>query len=249
MGRLSSLTVKRENLSIQEIEVMYRLMTKYYLNVTEEVFLRDLMEKDQVILMSDAKTMELKGFSTFMTFQILIAGSLKKAIFSGDTIIDREYWGEQELSRSFSRYLLSVSDTSAEPAFWFLICKGYKAYRYLPLNFKNFYPRYDMPTPFCEQSILDAFANHKFSDKYDKARGIVSFSQDAECLKAGIADVTEARMKNPHVQFFVNNNPGYKKGDELACLARLSHENFTKAFYRVALYKEKSCEANHVHSC
>lgn len=246
MGRLLGTTVARVALCAKDVEAMFRLMTRYYLNVSMEIFLRDLVEKDQVILLRDVETYELKGFSTFMSFCVSASGELNRAIFSGDTIIDQEYWGEQELSRSFSRFLLSVSETSMEPAFWFLICKGYKTYRYLPLNFHQFYPRYDMATPPYEQAVLDEFSSFKFPSEYNREKGTISFSCASECLREGVADVTEAKMQNPHVRFFVKKNPGYRWGHELACIARLSCENFTKAFYRSALHKEKNSEADSV---
>ena len=52
-------------------------------------------------------------------------------------------------------------------------------------------------------------------------------------LHAGIADVTEGRLHDPQVRFFVRSNPGHERGDELCCLAPLGRANFTRAAYRV----------------
>ena len=237
MGKLFGRTVGRETLSKVEVDMMYKLMTRYYNNVNEIIFQKDLMEKDQVILLEDSRTGELRGFSTFMSFDVSVDCQSVRAIFSGDTIVEREYWGDFELLRSFCRYLNHVANTSVVPAYWFLICKGYKTYRYLPLNFKQFYPRYDTDIPQYEKSILDALAFHKYPLEYDAQRGIIGFSSPSECLKEGVAEITEARLSNPHIKFFLERNPSHQSGDELACVARLSHENFTKAFYRSALYR------------
>ncbi len=70
-----------------------------------------------------------------------------RAFFSGDTIIDRRYWGSLALERTWLRFLYSRID--AEPSarwFWFLICKGY-ALRYLPIYFATIIPPLSRPRP------------------------------------------------------------------------------------------------------
>ena len=45
-------------------------------------------------------------------------------------------------------------------------------------------------------------------------------------LRAGIADITPERLKDPYVQFFVERDPHYHLGEELCCLAPLTRANF-----------------------
>jgi hypothetical protein len=48
-----------------------------------------------------------------------------------------------------------------------------------------------------------------------------------------MAEVPAHRLRDPHVAFFLQRNPGYRQGDELACLADIAKENFTRLAWRV----------------
>ncbi len=48
-----------------------------------------------------------------------------------------------------------------------------------------------------------------------------------------MADVTEQRLGDPHVEFFVRANPGHADGDELVCLTELTPTNLTPAGRRM----------------
>ena len=98
MGKLFGRTISQKTLSRVEVSAMHSLMTRYYDNVDEAIFQKDLMEKDQVILLEDNQTGQLKGFSTFMSFDVSVDCQSVRAIFSGDTIVEREYWGDFGLS-------------------------------------------------------------------------------------------------------------------------------------------------------
>ena len=73
---------------------------------------------------------------------------------------------------------------------------------------------------------------YKFGDEYDAERGVIRFHQAAP-LQSGVAEITPQRLKDPHVAFFVQANPGHAHGDELACLAELSRGNLTPAGARM----------------
>jgi hypothetical protein len=84
------------------------------------------------------------------------------------------------------------------------------------------------------QARLDALALARFGAQYDPARGIVRFAAGATPLRPGVADVDAGRLRNPHVRFFLERNPGHDQGDELVCLTRIHPDNFTAAGQRVA---------------
>ena len=48
-----------------------------------------------------------------------------------------------------------------------------------------------------------------------------------------IVPLTRERLRDPHVRFFAERNPGHTRGDELCCLAPLTRAAFTSAAYRV----------------
>ena len=238
-GRLSGIVRPVGELAPDEHERLYILLTRYFANVTRTQFEQDLAEKDRVILLTDGLTGQIQGFSTLMQLQILVDDQPVVAFFSGDTIVERAYWGESVLSRSWARYVFRqaaqirqvVPETGV---YWFLICSGYKTYRFLPTFFREFYPAYDRPTPPVVKRILDGLAWLKFPSEYDAERGVVRLRQ-ATPLRPEVAVVTEHLLANPHVAFFVAANPGHVDGDELGCLTEIIPENLTPAGRRMLL--------------
>lgn len=215
-------------------QAMFALMDRYYQNITQERFLADLAEKQWVILLSDPHTGQLCGFSTQMLLPLTAHGQEISVLFSGDTIIAPEHWGDVALSHVWGRLAMSLIDAHpSTPLYWLLISKGYKTYRFLPLFFHEFYPRHDAATPHWASKVIDAFGRHKSPGSYDPAAGILRASEAKDHLRPGVADLTDQRLHDPHVRFFAERNPGYVHGDELCCVAPLTRANFTPAAYRV----------------
>jgi hypothetical protein len=213
---------------------MFDLMDRHYENVRPEAFHADLAEKEWVILLCDRATEALCGFSTQMLLDVDVAGRPVKALFSGDTIIARDHWGDQALASVWGRFALSLMDAHAQTElYWFLLSKGYKTYRFLPVFFTEFYPRPNMPTPGWAREIIDALGQCRYPGVYSRSTGIVRATPRKDRLRSGIADLTDGRLRNPYVRFFAERNPGHIHGDELCCLAPLTRNNFTAAAYRV----------------
>jgi hypothetical protein len=209
-------------------------MDRHYANVDPQLFRHDLAEKNWVILLSDPTTGRPCGFSTQVLLDGVAGGRPIKALFSGDTIINREHWGDQALTHVWGRLALSLMDAHPDTElYWFLITQGYKTYRFLPVFFHEFYPRYDAATPEWARAVLHALAVSRYRGAYDKERGVVRATARQYCLREGLAEVTPERLHDPHVRFFHSQNPGHVSGDELCCLAPLTRENFTRAACRV----------------
>ena len=79
---------------------MFALMARYYENMRRDVFDADLDEKQWVIEIEDVVTGALCGFSTQMVFDVQVSGRPVRALFSGDTIIDRRYWQRVPILRA-----------------------------------------------------------------------------------------------------------------------------------------------------
>ena len=214
-------------------EGMAELLAHYFANVTQSQFEADLAEKEWVILLTDTASGQIQGFSTLMQLSLTVNDQPIVAFFSGDTIIHRDYWGEAELPRLWGRHVFSLAENIHDArVFWFLISSGYKTYRFLPVFFREFYPTYLQPTPPAIKRILDALACLKFPTEYDAERGIIRFAKAAP-LRPGVAEITERRLKDPHVAFFVAANPGHAEGDQLPCLVELTRANITAAGQRM----------------
>lgn len=213
---------------------MLALMDRYYVGMDRDTFDADLSEKQWVIRIVDSATNALRGFSTLMLVDLDVSGRPLRVLFSGDTIVDHRYWARNPLAQTWGRFVLSLidEDPTAE-LYWFLIAKGYKTYRFLPVFFHDFYPRFDRPTSSSAVELINSLGRSKFPGMFDAQAGIIRASQNGCRLRHGVADVTRHRLCDPHVRFFVHRNSGHTRGDELCCIAPLTRENFTPAAYRV----------------
>ena len=235
--RLTGSVATRADLTGGERDRMYALLCAHFEGTERAQFEADLAEKESVMLLRDRDTDEIQGFSTLMRIEIPVDGREIAAFFSGDTIVAAEYWGESILSRLWSQMVFSEADNivAARPStrvFWFLICSGYKTFRFLPVFFREFYPNPESRTPDEVQRILDTLGRAKFGDRYHAASGIVRLERPMP-LRHGIADVTEQRLRDPLVAFFTSRNPGHGHGDELACITEISRSNLTRAGQRM----------------
>lgn len=206
---------------------MCHLLNQYFHHITYDCFENDLKEKDWVIVLSEINSGEIQGFSTQKLLRATIQNRITRAIFSGDTIINKEFWGGTELVKKWFELVFSLLEKERDSKlYWFLISMGYKTYRYLPIYFHDFYPCFNKETPSHQKSVLDAFALMKYPDQYNGNSGIIHFDGDTACLKEKFAEIPTHRLRDPHVKFFQEKNQFFAQGDELACLAELSEYNF-----------------------
>lgn len=212
---------------------MFSLMTAHYENVKEDKFLKDLAEKDSVLFLYDEAD-EIQGFTTFMLMKSGVNGHTIQALYSGDTIIDKAFWGQRELFRVFGGLFRHYLEDRQEPIYWFLMTKGIRTYMLLPLFFESFYPNCATAIPQEYQALKDRLARQKFGEFYLKERGIVRVEPKADRLQCELACIPEHKLKNPHVRFFTEQNPGYVDGDELVCIAQISGDNLTRVGKRFA---------------
>lgn len=211
----------------EERDEMYALLATYFSGTDRERFESDLAEKDGVILLRDETSGRIRGFSTFLWMR----DPARIVFFSGDTIVDRDYWGESVLSRTWAQIAFSEADRNpATPVYWFLISSGYKTWRFLPVFFRLFYPNPDAATPAHIQKIIDELGHRKFGDQY--RQGIVRFNA-ATPLRRGVAEISEERLRDPRIAFFAQMNPGHADGHELACLTEIARSNLTRAGERM----------------
>jgi len=229
--------VPRGSISSAERTEMYRLFETYFSGTNRTQFETDLAEKDMVFLLRDSVSGEIQGFSTSMRLSARIQDQDVVAFFSGDTIVARDYWGNSLLSRLWSQTVFAQADliTLAHPAtrvFWYLICSGYRTWRFLPVFFREYWPNMSAPTPPWQQEILDTLGRQKFGDHYIPGAGVVRLPS-ATPLRSGVSDITELKLIDPQVAFFARMNPGHVHGDELACLTEIVRTNLTKAGERM----------------
>jgi hypothetical protein len=234
MVQLEGEAVMRSALSPATVREMGDLFAEHYDVPHPTTFARDLAEKDQVVLLRDCATGALQGFSTLATYTAEVMGQRVGVVYSGDTIIRPAFWGTPALPSVWIKHVLHLASTMPQPVYWLLISSGYKSYRFLPVFYHEFYPRYDLPTPTNVQRVMDELAVARFGAQYNPHSGIVRFAGGGTPLRPGVAEVSRERQRNPHVRFFLARNPGHSGGDELLCLTRIAWENLTPAGQRMA---------------
>ena len=206
--------VKINEISQSEIEEMYILMTEFYNDVDKDVFLKDLKEKDYCIILKDDKN-KVKGFSTqkIMNFTL----------------------GNLTLFKVFANFFFPFGE-KYKNFYWFLIVKGYKTYKFLPTFYKEFYPNYKAETPEKFKNIMDLFGEIKYPNEYNKENGVIEYKGIKDSLKKGVADITEKELKDKNVQFFLESNPDYEKGNDLVCITSLKIENLKEKTLKILFY-------------
>jgi hypothetical protein len=222
-GRL----LPRTDLTDAQRAAMLALMQENFLGVTEELFGRDLAEKNWVILLEDEQG-QVRGFSTQLLYATQVDGAPVRVVYSGDTIVHRDAWGSNALART---WLEAVRTWQSDvPLYWLLIISGFRTYRFLPVFWKEFWPRHDAPAL---PALLIALARERFDGRYDPASGILRLAAP-QVLRDGLQEIPTSRLGNPHVDFFARVNPGHARGDELVCLCPLTPANQTPAGRKLA---------------
>jgi hypothetical protein len=223
--------VPRSELLSTQKAAMLELLMRHFTGVTPEQFARDLAEKNLALLLERNET--LVGFSTLLAYTTSFEGMPVNIIYSGDTIVTPEAWGTTALPRA---WVAGVEALRAQlppgKCFWLLLTSGFRTYRFLPVFWREFFPRFDAATPPATQRLLDHLARERFGQQFLRAAGIVRFHFPQE-LHCGLNEVPAGRERDPHISFFISRNPGHANGDELVCLTELCAENLTTAGRRM----------------
>ena len=208
-------------------DAMFALLSCCFEDHPRHVFEADLAGKDRVILLE--RDGELVGFSTVRVDRERLQGREVGVLFSGDTVVHPAHWGSPEMQRGWLTTALAARDDLGLPLYWLLICSGYRTYRYLPVFFREFWPRHDQPTPPAIQGLVDSLAVRRFGARYRD--GVVRLPGGR--LREGVSPIESRRLRDRHVAFFDRVNPGHHRGDELVCLTEVAPENFTRAGAKV----------------
>ena len=199
---------------------MFDLFKQYYADVDQESFLKDLSEKNFIILLWDKNQRQkeyLFGFSTILKKHLEEKGIL---IFSGDTVVDKAHWGTKLLQKAFTQVLLRQRlKHPFTPLYWMLISKGFKTYLLMRRNFPVSFPN---PISNFDQKyflIWKNFYQNRYSQFFNPNTYLIDFDESRGRVKEILAQPTDVALKNKDVEYFVKTNSRYAEGVELACIA------------------------------
>ncbi len=223
MRNYQSDIVAIENLPNDTITKMAELYLENYEGTSEALFRCDLAEKDEAIVLYSGA--ELVGFTTLRVYSAIHSGSPIRIVFSGDTIVARKDWGQQELAFSWIRRIGEIKARAPDiPLYWFLLVKGHRTFKYLSVFGKSFYPHWKINRSDLKP-LADQLASASFNDQYNPESGVVEFSTSRGHLAPSIAEPTAEELAKEATRFFLKKNPGYRTGHELVCLCELELAN------------------------
>lgn len=230
-------TVAAAALDAGSLDAAFALFAQAYDNVSRERFEQDIGDKQHVILLRDRASGALKGFSTVQVRDVETPSGAMTVVFSGDTVIDRAYWGQKQLQLAFVRLLVTLKLRAPwRPLSWFLLSKGYRTYLLLANAFPHSVPRAGVTDDASLRTVLDDLASARYGAQYDRDEGVVRYARPHERVRDGLAPITPAMLSNPHVRLFVERNPAHADGVELACLADVRLLDLTRAAMRFVVH-------------
>ena len=176
----------------------------------------------------------IAGFSTQTFFNIVVDGKRVRGIFSGDTIIDPAYWGNNALVTTFYRRLIIERFKHPfTPFYWFLISKGYKTYLLLTNNFYKYYPSVSWESQRLKR-ITQAYCEQLFPGDFDADRMLLDFGDSYVRLKDSVARITpELASIDKDIGFFEQINPTWERGTEVPCIGTFDYYTLVRSMFDV----------------
>jgi hypothetical protein len=215
-----------EKVSLLDARLRSEMASLYlasYDGSSEELFLGDLARKHEVLLLEADGN--LVGFTTVRVFERPWNGRRIRVVYSGDTVVLRAHWGQQALAFAWIARMGELKREDPDtPLYWLLLVKGHRTFRYLPVFGKSFHPHWEIDRSDLKP-LADALASELFAGEYNAASGVVEFDRSRGHLKPELAQPLETELEREGVRFFLERNPGYRRGHELVCLCEVEEAN------------------------
>ncbi|QQD20367.1 hypothetical protein GJQ54_00690 [Oceanospirillaceae bacterium ASx5O] len=219
--------------SVTHLRDMYQVFSRYYANTDLETFVNDMSRKSGVFLLREKKGQRIVGFSTWTEVPLQYNGKKSIGVFSGDTILEKDYWGNKALQQAFAVRMLKLKLTKpGTKVFWLLISKGYKTYLLLANNFFRHYPNHNSHNKRLV-NLVDQYCEKLFPDYYDREKRLLDFGENSQHLKDEVADITINMRENNHrIRFFDDTNPSWRRGTELPCVGEVCTRTLMGFFHK-----------------
>lgn len=214
--------LRKSELGAAMVAELFQLYAHYYAPTSLEVFARDLASKSYAIVVRDPQG-RIRGFSTVAQSRIQSSIGTIEVLFSGDTVVDRSFWGEQTLPFTWIEEAGRIKAARRDvPLYWLLITKGHRTFRYLPGFAKAYYPGPALDL----HGLRNEIGRQLFGERFEDRTGILRPDRDfPTALRPEFAGLDQARLGTSQVQAFLAQNPGHARGEELVCLCELGAEN------------------------
>jgi hypothetical protein len=211
---------KLDHISVQEVREMFKVFCRYYENTSLEQFVSDLERKSGAFIIRRKIDDAIVGFSTMGIYHMEVDGKKIRGIFSGDTILEKEYWGNRAMNAAFvKRVVWEALKDPFTPQYWFLISKGYKTFLLLTRNFPDYYPHPNRENGHMKH-IVEAYCDKLFPGHLNKESMVLDFGDGYNCLKNNVTPISREQREETDIAFFEQRNPQWERGTELPCVGR-----------------------------
>jgi len=215
-----------KDISVKDISDMFRVFCRYYENTSIDQFIADLGKKQGAFIVRRRVDNVIVGFSTLGVYTMMVDGKKVRGIFSGDTILEKDYWGNRAINAEFvKRVLIEAIKDPFTPQYWFLISKGYKTFLLLSRNFPNYFPHPSQENPHMK-NIVEAYCEQLFPGCLNRESMVLDFGDGYNCLKNNVTPITDEQRQEEDIAFFEQKNPEWTRGCELPCAARVDFTTF-----------------------
>lgn len=221
--------VELEKIKFTQLKEMFLIYEKYYANTKFSIFEADFKKKSGAILIFHPLSNKVIGFSTVVVQHFYLNGKNYTTLFSGDTVIEKEFWGTRTLQSTMLKLLIKLRISFPfNKLYWLLISKGYKTYLLLANNYYVYYPHVKGKHSHLSY-VIDYYCKSFFSQYYDQKTGLINFGDDYQPLKGEVAPITDdMRRNNPKIRFFEELNPTWMDGTELPCIGEIAWKDLAR---------------------
>ena len=109
---------------------------------------------------------------------------------------------------------------------------SYKSYVVMTGLCTEFYPRYGTVTPAFEKSVLNEFGEGiaHANEVYDRETCVLK--RELSTIREHVAPITSEELKNPHIRFFAETNPGWSKGHQLCVVGKVTWSDMASGLFK-----------------
>jgi hypothetical protein len=210
---------------------IWRLTSRFY--ECERSYIEDALgRRQQIALVRDRSSRALVGMASIDTIATSFRGRMLTALYTSHVLLLEEFRGLNLIQRvGFRSFVAARARNPLRPIYWFFDTFSYKSYLLLPKNFREFWPRFDQPTPASVAALIDHLARQVYGADWQPSVGRVAASGKKR-LREDAAPLTAAVARMPEVEFFARANPQHGAGEMLVCLCPLSAKNWWSAATR-----------------